>query len=291
MGKTISVTFLSSYLYCARKLYLECVLRIVEPPKETLVLGGLRHEVYEYINNIEERIVKGIKERSSFEDVLEIYRKEYSELLMKTIGKYGRILSDLKLEPKEIFKKNWPLIVKEADKRANNVFSFMERTGLSGEELWAKLTPKLVSELNIMSENLGLKGRIDQVEVYDDIVVPIELKTGKSPNEGAWPSHRIQLLAYLLMLSERMDGSSSAKDVKEGKIIYLDSDKVVNITLNPFAEKEIKELVSKTNAMLNSGKLPDFCGNENKCSACGLKENCYDEVFLKERLEALPKAR
>ena len=41
----LSVTHLSSYLYCPRKLYLQKVLSIYEPPKEALVKGTIRHKM------------------------------------------------------------------------------------------------------------------------------------------------------------------------------------------------------------------------------------------------------
>ena len=47
----ISVSMLSTYLYCPRKLFLQKILMVEEPPKESLVMGSIRHEVYDYINN------------------------------------------------------------------------------------------------------------------------------------------------------------------------------------------------------------------------------------------------
>lgn len=287
MPAPISVTMLSAYEYCQRKLFLEHVLKLFEPPKESLVLGSIRHETYEGINRIEERLVAGITGKTSFDDLIGIFKKEYSSILRGSIKKFSADLERFSLKQEEVFRRIWHLIIKEAEKRAKNVFSFMEKTGLLGEELWEKLTPKIISEFSINSENLGLKGRIDQIEVYDDFIVPVELKTGKSPNEGAWPGHKLQTLAYMLMLSEKTD----EREVKEGRIIYLDADKSVVISLNPFAEKEIKGMVSKVNALLSTPKIPLFCGNENKCNICGLKKECYDEAFLAERLKSPSKAR
>ena len=56
----ISVTMLSSYLYCKRKLFLERVLGLFEPDKGALVKGSIRHKTYEEINKIEENIFKKI---------------------------------------------------------------------------------------------------------------------------------------------------------------------------------------------------------------------------------------
>ena len=62
MTKRISVSMLSAYLYCKRKLFLERVLGLFEPEKEALVKGTIRHETYDRVNRIEEKIVKSITE-------------------------------------------------------------------------------------------------------------------------------------------------------------------------------------------------------------------------------------
>lgn len=282
----ISVTMLSGYLYCARKLYLERVLKLFEPPKEALVLGSIRHEAHDNINKAEEKLVKETTKKTNFDELLERYKKAHSEILRNAIKKYREELSAFNLAQPDVFKRTWPLIIKESEKRARNVFDFMEKTGFFGEELWENLTPKIISEFRVNSEALGLKGIIDQIEDYGDVMVPIELKTGKSPASGAWPGHRVQLLAYLMLLSEASGGE---KEINEGRIIYLDSDKTVPVSLNPFAEKEVKELVSNVKSLLGSDKIPSFCGSENKCNICGLKGDCYDENKLGERLKSLSK--
>lgn len=281
----ISVTMLSSYLYCARKLYLEYVLRLSEPPKESLVLGSIRHETYDMINKSEEAIVKSITKKTPFEEVYAAYKKEHSLILREAIKENAKELRGFGLAPEEVFRRTWPKVLIETERRAKNLFSFMEKNNIYGEELWEKLTPKIISELKVTSEALGLKGIVDMMEVYDDSIVPIELKTGKSPMRGAWDSHRVQLLAYIMLLSEK----NGSKTIREGRIIYLDTNKTVPVMTNPFAEIEVKELIEKVSALLKSEKIPDFCGSDNKCNACGLKGSCYNEKELKNRLNASPR--
>ena len=63
----ISVSLLSSYLYCSTKLFLEKVLLLEEPPKESIVMGSVRHETYDSINKKEEEIVTSITKKATFE--------------------------------------------------------------------------------------------------------------------------------------------------------------------------------------------------------------------------------
>ena len=82
----ISVSLLSSYLYCSRKLFLEKVLLLEEPPKESLVMGSIRHETYDNINKKEEGIVASITEMENLEAIQSLYRKEYLKILRKAIA-------------------------------------------------------------------------------------------------------------------------------------------------------------------------------------------------------------
>ena len=82
----ISVSLLSTYLYCSRKLFLQKVLMLEEPPKESLVLGTIRHETYDQINKNEEDIVVSITKRLELKEIQELYKKEYLKTLRKSIA-------------------------------------------------------------------------------------------------------------------------------------------------------------------------------------------------------------
>lgn len=154
----LSVSMLSSYIYCKRKLYLQYVLGFKEPVKESTIKGTIRHETYDLINKEEQNIVKSIKEKKTLDEVKEIYKKEHSRLLRQTISKYQDTLKKLGIAPTELYKKTHPLILQESYTRAENVFNFIEKNNVFGEELWEKLVPKIQSEIYIDSDELNLKG-------------------------------------------------------------------------------------------------------------------------------------
>src|SRR3989338_2799739 len=268
----ISVTLLSSYLYCSRKLFLEKVLKLEEPPKESLVMGSIRHETYDGINKKEEDIVVSITKRMGLEDIQGLYKREYLKILRKAVTSNKKRLEDVKIGVLDAYKKSFPFIMEESVMRAANIYSFIEKNMVYGKELWEKLTPKIMSELRVESDELKLKGIIDQVHVYDNDYVPFELKTGRMPQDGVWPSHRIQIAAYSLLLQEKFN-----KQIKEGFVVYLDTNQKRHITINPHMTDEVKQLVNEVTALLESKELPDFCDNENKCRKCGLKEKCYNK--------------
>ena len=276
----LSVTHLSSYLYCQRKLYLQQVLGLYEPLKEALIKGTIRHKTYENINLAEEELVKSVKDPISLEDLKGRYHQKYREILLNIIKQHKDELKNFNILPQDLFKQTWPLILSESEARAVIVHNFIEKNKIYGQELWEKLTPKIESELKITSEALGLKGVIDQIEIYPEGFVPVELKTGKSPKDGIWPSHKIQLICYALLLEEKFKTK-----VKEGFVHYLDTKQKKHIALNPFMILEVKELIKKVNSMLSSVKIPDFEKNQNKCINCGIKEDCYNEKKLQTLLQ------
>ena len=276
----ISVSLLSAYLYCSRKLFLQQVLMLEEPPKESLVLGSIRHETYDLINKKEEDIVTSIREKLALVKIQDLYKKEYLAILKKVIKNNRNQIDDAGLGILEAYNKSFSFIAEESCVRANNIFNFIEANNIFGYELWQKLTPKIISELRIESESLKLKGIVDQVHVYSDGYVPFELKTGSMPREGVWPSHRIQIAAYSLLLQEKF-----SIPIKEGFVVYLDTRQKRHITINPFMKEEVKQLVNEVIALLEKKELPDFCNNENKCVKCGLKRTCYNEEEVNNLLK------
>lgn len=279
----ISVTALSSYLYCPRKLFLEKVLKIVEPPKEALVRGSIRHSVYEGINKIEEKIVKEIKKELPFEEIKEIFKSEYSRVLVDVIKENKKELKNFDIAPQDMFKELLPLVVEESEIRAENIFNFIEENKIFGDDLWEKLTPKILSEFWVESENIGLRGIVDQIEMHNSSsYIPIELKTGKMPDEGVWPGHKIQIAAYMLLLEEKFKTS-----IGEGKVRYLDAKETRIIKNNPFLREEILGLINKVLCLLKSKELPAPAKSENKCLKCGLREECLNEKKLLTALNAV----
>ena len=276
----ISVSLLSTYLYCSRKLFLQEVLRLEEPPKQSVVLGSIRHETYDMINKREENIVTSIGKWAPLEDLQGLYKKEYLAILRKVIANNKERLKEVGISMLDTYRKSIIFIIEESLMRASNIFSFIEANNIFGEELWKRLTPKIVSEMKIASDELKLTGIIDQVHIYGNYYVPLELKTGSAPQDGVWPSHRIQLAAYSLLLQEKFN-----KQINEGFVFYLDTREKRHIAMNPFMKQEVKQLVDEVISLLESKDLPGFCSNKNKCRKCGLRQTCYNEEEVNKLLD------
>ena len=280
----LSVSTLTSYFYCARKLYLQYVLKFREPLKDVIVKGSIRHKIYEDINNKEEQIITSVTEKKTLEQLQEIYKKYYKEIVITAIRDSRNQLDMFNIPPNDMYKQTWPLILEESITRASNLHQFMQLHLVYGQKLWEKLTPKIKSEVKIDSKKLNIRGIIDQLEIYERGFVPIEIKTGSCPKDGVWPNHRIQLVAYVMLLEDKFN-----VEIKEGFIHYLDAKQRRHIAINPFMRQEIKDTIKRINALLTSKKLPDKEQNKNKCNKCGLKEICFNEALLSKKLNQLLK--
>lgn len=276
----ISVTMLSEYLYCPRKLFLKKVLKMEEAPSAPMIKGTIRHQVYDFFNKKEESVVEKIQQGMLFEEVLQFYKNAYFETLKTAIISNKTTIKQLNLSMKDLFHQAWPFLVYDSMLRAKNVYDYAKAHNVWQQELWNSLTPKLFSEVSARSEKLRLKGIIDVVEDHSEFLVPVEIKTGKVPRDGVWPGHKVQVGAYLMLLEEQ-------KPVGAGKVRYVEEDVVRPVVLNPFLRLEVSQLVTSVVELLVSREPPGFVQNRNKCSSCPFQSRCYDQKFMAERLNAL----
>jgi CRISPR-associated exonuclease Cas4 len=265
----ISVTDLTTYLYCPRKLYLKKVLKIYEPPKEVMIRGSVKHKLIEALNNSDEEIVSSCT-KVDYNDILRRYVESYDKILRSVIKKNENMLLKFNIPLSDMAESVKSIIKSESELRAENVFIFAKENAVTGAQLWQFLVPKVKTEYRIQSKELGLKGIIDQLQVYKNKLVPLELKSGKMPREGVWPGHKVQLVAYALLL-EKVFGTK----IRQGVVRYIDHKKEVKISINPFMRDEVVDLINEVKQVLASKDLPKKCEKDTFCNACGMHEQCF----------------
>jgi len=274
----VTATQLSSYLYCPRKLFISNVLPVKEPPKEELVKGKIWHEAHDMLNKSDEKIVSGIR-TGDYHEIFDIYRRRYSKILRDAILKSKSALKEFDIKMIDLFKEYWPDFEEEAKERAYNLSIFIDKNKIYGDELWEKLTPKILSEQYFKSTGLNLSGVIDVIEIHDNTVyVPVELKTGKFPDKGMWDGHRVQLAAYMMLLED------SGKTVTEAVLKYRGADRRI-LQMNSFLKKEVKDLIKKCSVILQGYDAPGYVDNKNKCKSCNFREVCYDSAEMNRLVE------
>jgi CRISPR-associated protein Cas4 len=278
----ISATTLSTYSYCARKLWLQQVLDMKEPLKDVVVLGTVTHLTFNAINKQEEELVASIPLKATHSEILDTYTKRFASLLRWAVASSKNNLKNVKVPLMTAFSHAWPMIRREAEYRSRNVFENLQHHCVAGPELWEKLSPKIKSEYRITADDIGLKGIVDQLEVYPTFIRPIELKTGKAPAEGVWPGHKLQVAAYALMLE-----SVLKTPVSEAVVHYLEANVQRIVPINPFLKDEVLTLRDEVNQLLASTVPPPKTPDLNKCASCGLRERCHDEGFVQMKAKSL----
>ncbi|MBI5797578.1 CRISPR-associated protein Cas4 [Candidatus Woesearchaeota archaeon] len=266
----ISVTDLTSYMYCSRKLYFTKVLRIREKPKEKTIKGTIKHQVYDLVGRENKNIILDFTAKESLEELEMRFRRVYYKTLMFCIQRAKSDLEAQKLKMLELYQELWPFFLEEAKEQSSFFFQFAQEKNCYGEQLWLAL-PKAVSELRIVSENLRLVGVVDKLELEKDFT-PVEIKTGKAPKDGVWKDNMVQLGAYMLLLSEHY-----GKEIKEGFIDYKAINERRKITMNPFLKDEIIALIDRVHILLTQKELPEKTKDEWKCKICGIREECFKE--------------
>ncbi len=261
-AQLVSVTDLSAYMYCPKALYQQKVLGYEEKLNQQMILGAVRHNFYDMANKYEQGIVTHLQTGTAKEEITAAYAKTYENLLKSAVMGHAKSLALFDIRPFDILPQLQQMAVSEANERADNVHKFSTQHNVSGEELWRLLTPKILTEVRVRSQMLRLKGVVDRIEVYENSVLPIELKTGKMASDGVWPSHRVQVAAYMMLLSEKFN-----KSVGQAVIRYLDHNSSKTIMLNPYMELEVRELTEKVTRLLKSEITPKPCGRERcKCN-------------------------
>jgi len=123
----------------------------------------------------------------------------------------------------------------------------------------------------LSDEEIGLRGRPDQIVVIDGNFIPVEQKTGKIPNEPHL-SHKIQLLAYIHLIESSTGTSPPYGALRYGSEIAFPiewNEDHRNLLMQHL--KEIQRLTVEGGAERNHQQI-------GKCRNCSRKHVCTDSL-------------
>ncbi len=128
--------------------------------------------------------------------------------------------------------------------------------------------------LELANEKLGIRGKVDYVRRKNGCLVVYEHKKGRSKGgKEAWPSDRLQALAYTLLLAEH-----SGEEIEETRIRYHADNKLINIPVDmEQAAKEVAAAVERAKELRASLERPPVAVPERLCRACSLAPVCLPE--------------
>jgi CRISPR-associated exonuclease Cas4 len=124
-----------------------------------------------------------------------------------------------------------------------------------------------LDELYLESESLGLKGKIDILELDGEEVIPVERKRG----DEYWYDDEVQLAGYALLLEEHL-----GERVHEGAVYLYETDQRMHVPITDEHRDTVRERVERMRSMTVES-VPSFTDNPNKCEACSAREYCMPE--------------
>lgn len=124
------------------------------------------------------------------------------------------------------------------------------------------------------SERLGIRGKLDCAKRQSGALVVYEHKKGKSKDgESAWPSDRLQVLAYCLLLAEH-----TGEPVSEACIRYHADNKTIRLSVDPVrVEEEVSKAVARAKEIRALLTRPPITACETLCANCSLAPVCLPE--------------
>jgi len=119
------------------------------------------------------------------------------------------------------------------------------------------------TELYLESGELGLKGKIDVLEI-DDEVIPVERKRG----DQYWYNDELQLAGYCLLLEEHL-----GEPVYEGAIYLYETDQRMHVPITDAHKRDIRDHIEDMRSM-SADTVPPLTDNPNKCEKCSTRQYC-----------------
>jgi CRISP-associated protein Cas1 len=130
---------------------------------------------------------------------------------------------------------------------------------------------------DVSSDEVGLFGVIDAARVRDGSWVAYEHKKGrclrgadKAPS--AWPSDRLQVTAYAVLLEQQL-----GRSVTEGRIRYHQDNVTVKVPIDDAARRNLTAAIERARMLRSSDLRPPVTDNEKLCRRCSLRVVCLPE--------------
>lgn len=138
-------------------------------------------------------------------------------------------------------------------------------------------------ELELASPSLGIFGKVDCLKRRDGQVVPYEHKRGRcrrgeDEEPTAWPTDRVQAVAYAMMLEEAI-----GQAIPEARVRYHADGVTVRVPVDDAARAEVRAAVTRARQLRQSLERPAVTENEKLCRRCSLAPVCLPEEVRQDR--------
>ena len=137
--------------------------------------------------------------------------------------------------------------------------------------------------LDLSSDTLGLHGKVDCVRRRDGTHHPVEHKRGTPAKAAdgtpaAWPSDRLQVVAYAVLLEEAF-----GRPVPEGRVRYHAANVTVRVPVDDAARADLRAALADARALRETVERPPIAVNDRLCAKCSLAPVCLPEEVRQDR--------
>jgi CRISPR-associated protein Cas1 len=131
--------------------------------------------------------------------------------------------------------------------------------------------------VEVASQRWGLVGKVDAVRRRDGAWVAIEHKRGRCRRDEkkkpqAWPSDRIQAIAYAVLLEEAF-----GEPVPQARVRYHADGVTAFVEIDEAARRDLTAAIQRARELRRTTDRPPVTENENLCPRCSLAPVCLPE--------------
>jgi CRISPR-associated exonuclease Cas4 len=121
-------------------------------------------------------------------------------------------------------------------------------------------------EKPLFDAELGLTGKPDYLVEQNDRLIPVEVKSGRTP-AAPYDSHIFQVAAYCLLVEK-----TYGKRPPYGLLHYPNRDFAVDYTRE--LESELLDLLAEMRRDERRGEVPRSHDDQRRCVRCGFRNHC-----------------
>jgi CRISPR-associated protein Cas1 len=142
-----------------------------------------------------------------------------------------------------------------------------------------------IVRLGFESELYGLIGKVDCLRKLSGEIIPYEHKRGRAARDAegkaeTWASDRLQIIAYALLVEERL-----GETVSEGRVRYHADNVTVRVPIDDEARLFFETSLARAKELQIRVERPPVTSNERLCVKCSLAPICLpEEARLAEKL-------
>ena len=129
----------------------------------------------------------------------------------------------------------------------------------------------------VASQRWGIFGKVDALRRRDGVWVAYEHKRGRcrrgeNREPLAWPSDRVQAVAYAVLLEEALD-----EPVPQARVRYHADKVTALVDIDDDARRDLADTIARARHLRRTTDRPPVADNENLCRRCSLAPVCLPE--------------